>query len=1060
MSKKLLLLPAFFCFWALSAQAQLGDGLVAYWPLDEIQGTKTPEKVNGYDMDLSNLSAEHVVEGIKGNAFEFSNTDQRLLSRVHSANDELPANQHESYTLSMWSKVDGNGQNDLRLFSEGDADDSNPLFNIGTDNGGGSGAIDLFFRQSGWDTVNHLHSIQEPYDGTWHHVVFRQENGVRSLYVDGVLDSLEIPAKEEGDWRVSNTTIGGILRASASHWVSGLIDEVAVWKRALSEEEILQVNSEGLDSVFPPLGNGLVAYWPLNEIQGTKTPELVNGYDMDLTNLTDEHVVEGFKGNAFEFSNTDQRLLSRVHAPNDDLPANKHESFTLSMWSNVQGTGQNDLRLFSEGDAEDSNPLFNIGTHNGGTSGAVDLFFRQSGWSTVGHIFSTQEPYDGTWHHVAFVQDNGVRSLYVDGVLDQLEIAAKEEGDWRVSNTTIGGILRASASHWVSGAIDDVAIWKRALSPTEIASVISDGVPQIIGGSKLPLRILRFSADFSGAAAGSSVALRWDVSGDAQVEIDNGVGDVTAITDNGVGTTNVVIEDSTVFKITITRGDESLSAISVVVAVADVMDGWNLLEDFNTLGAGSVAGQGSWLNPQGIVRVIDLGTNKSLGFDGSGDLAALVLNSLKLKEGQQGTLFFRVFTDPLLSDGSIGINIGLTEKPIRFNGDFGGNFGPHIQISKDFGAVDSTIFAINGPGGFEEFGPEFMQLGEVYNFWMDVTNRSIAEGDLYTVYMQKDGDAGRTLMFQDLVSDRDPAGSVDLGLPKPDLTHVVMVSTGNDGIDNIHFDDFYFSLGEFNDSVPVPPSSFEFIEVPPPTIEISGSLEAEGFAVTWNSVFGETYSIEASDDLREWFDLAVGFPEGGATGLFSLFTDPSFDPNVPGHRSYRVVQRPLPALLEDDFENGAPGWTIVNPGGTTQWELGTPANGPAEANSGTNAYGTDLDGDYAIFTDTSLRSPAIDLSGVKSANLEFAQFLDVEPPEGGTFFDGAEINILDANDNLLVQLSVTGGRIQTWRNIVIPIPDNIVGQVIKIEFRLYSDDFEALGPQAGWYIDDVAVRGL
>ena len=63
--------------------AQLKNGLIAYWPLDEVQGSKTPELVNGYDMELTNLSSDDVVEGRIGNAFSFSNEKQTLLSRVH-----------------------------------------------------------------------------------------------------------------------------------------------------------------------------------------------------------------------------------------------------------------------------------------------------------------------------------------------------------------------------------------------------------------------------------------------------------------------------------------------------------------------------------------------------------------------------------------------------------------------------------------------------------------------------------------------------------------------------------------------------------------------------------------------------------------------------------------------------------------------------------------------------------------------------------------------------------------------------------------------------------------
>jgi hypothetical protein len=225
------------------------------------------------------------------------------------------------------------------------------------------------------------------------------------------------------------------------------------------------------------LSTDLVAYWPLDEIDGGTTPDVIGGHDMDLTNISADNVVAGKAGNAISFSNADKTMLSRVHDADEDLPANKHDSFTVSFWSKVQGNGQNDLRLFSESNTTgDGNPLFNIGTKNDGSNGSIDLYIRQSGWPTVGHIFSTAEPFDGEWHHVVFVQDNLERSIYVDGVLDDLVIAPQPEGEWKLTATTIGGILRTDPSHWVSGVIDEVAIWKRALSADETAQLHSDGL--------------------------------------------------------------------------------------------------------------------------------------------------------------------------------------------------------------------------------------------------------------------------------------------------------------------------------------------------------------------------------------------------------------------------------------------------------------------------------------------------------------------------------------------------------------------------------------------------------
>ena len=147
---KLLVLTAFLFTFFCNINAQLRDGLVAHWPLDAISGETTPDVVNGYDMELTNLDDSNVVGGKVGNAFSFSNSDQTLLKRAHEEGEDLPINQHDSFTISFWAKVQGNGQNDLRVFSESNVDGNNtPLFNLGTKNNGSNGTVDVYIEVSG-----------------------------------------------------------------------------------------------------------------------------------------------------------------------------------------------------------------------------------------------------------------------------------------------------------------------------------------------------------------------------------------------------------------------------------------------------------------------------------------------------------------------------------------------------------------------------------------------------------------------------------------------------------------------------------------------------------------------------------------------------------------------------------------------------------------------------------------------------------------------------------------------------------------------------------------------
>jgi hypothetical protein len=76
---------------------------------------------------------------------------------------------------------------------------------------------------------------------------------------------------------------------------------------------------------------------------------------------------------------------------------------------------------------------------------------------------------DGQWHHIGFVWDGSYRTLYVDGI----EAAKDTVGLTELTSSTGGmyigvGKDRASTSFF-SGLIDDIRIYKKALSSEEIA---------------------------------------------------------------------------------------------------------------------------------------------------------------------------------------------------------------------------------------------------------------------------------------------------------------------------------------------------------------------------------------------------------------------------------------------------------------------------------------------------------------------------------------------------------------------------------------------------------------
>ena len=78
---------------------------------------------------------------------------------------------------------------------------------------------------------------------------------------------------------------------------------------------------------------------------------------------------------------------------------------------------------------------------------------------------------------------------------------------------------------------------------------------------------------------------------------------------------------------------------------------------------------------------------------------------------------------------------------------------------------------------------------------------------------------------------------------------------------------------------------------------------------------------------------------------------------------------------------------------------------------------------------------------------------------GGEFYDGCQVMILDGDGEYLIDdpIWLRGGEAKQWRFEKVKIPAEALGQKIRLEFNFSSDDVQDKGPQAGWFIDDVAI---
>lgn len=127
-------------------------------------------------------------------------------------------------TIALWAKLD----------AEGDM-----LWCVDDDNSG----PDLWVTNSNiylntWDSHANPFCAQPSNIGEWHHYVTVIQSGNTKLYVDGVLCGT-------ASYRDPSESVLFIGSSATGYDIDGVIDEFAVWNRALSEDEVVSLYSRG-----------------------------------------------------------------------------------------------------------------------------------------------------------------------------------------------------------------------------------------------------------------------------------------------------------------------------------------------------------------------------------------------------------------------------------------------------------------------------------------------------------------------------------------------------------------------------------------------------------------------------------------------------------------------------------------------------------------------------------------------------------------------------------------------------------------------------------------------
>src|SRR6185369_2294312 len=234
----------------------------------------------------------------------------------------------------------------------------------------------------------------------------------------------------------------------------------AIWMRttfAILSVATLLLNPDlhGQSCVSPP--SGLISWWRAEN----DAKDFVGGNHGTTTNGTG--FTSGEVGQAFNFNGTTAYVL---------VPAGANlkltNAMTVEAWINHNGSGNE--CIMGKG-LDSSGPIdWQVAIHSGHL--CFDVY--ASGVWQGGNFPSTMAT--GTWYHVAVTYDGSSLKGYINGTLDG---TMSISGPLRTSDSTlrIGAYSPAGgAAEFFSGKVDELSLYNRALSISEIQSIYNAGV--------------------------------------------------------------------------------------------------------------------------------------------------------------------------------------------------------------------------------------------------------------------------------------------------------------------------------------------------------------------------------------------------------------------------------------------------------------------------------------------------------------------------------------------------------------------------------------------------------
>ena len=421
---------------------QILDGV----PLESIATYQLDGNANdlttNYNGTASNVT---YATGKFGQAAVFNGSSSRI---------QLPSNfnlANNSFSFSFWLANSQTSSSYPSYFICSDTSSTTTNTNLAIGREDSTGKLSFNFFNNGL-----LSSTSVSTDGTWQHWVctYDASTNLRKIYLNGSLDNSDTSAS---DFLGTSNLVLGQYRQLI--WALGKIDQVRIFNTALSAGAITNLYNETVATASNTYINlpSLVAYYKMSD-----ATDQTGSYDGTPTNVNFN--VAGKFGNAGSFNGSN----SKIELANLGIAGSSAR--TISAWVNVSSLASHQT-IFQFG-SNASKSRFGIDIT---TAGKIEV-------TTFGRDITTSATQitTGNWHHVVVLYNGGSieganTDIYIDGSVVSVSNAGTTTSSLSTTNSNYSiGCDTLNSRHFFNGSIDQVRIFNRAITSTEVETLYNE----------------------------------------------------------------------------------------------------------------------------------------------------------------------------------------------------------------------------------------------------------------------------------------------------------------------------------------------------------------------------------------------------------------------------------------------------------------------------------------------------------------------------------------------------------------------------------------------------------